>query len=140
MSDRTFHVEIVTPRNLAYAGEASMVALPGAVGPFQVLVDHAPILAQLTVGQIRILDPEKKEKSFATSGGFMEMNHNRMTVIAESIEPVTEIDVARAEAAMQRAQERIEIGRQDRSANIDMARAQASLARSINRLKVVGRM
>ncbi len=140
MSEKTFHVEIVTPRNQAYAGEATLVALPGVAGPFQVLFNHAPILAQLDVGLIRIVDADNKEKRFATSGGFMEMNHNKMTVIAETVEITDEIDPARAEAALNRAQQRLEQARADRAAGIDTARAQASLARAVNRLKVLGRM
>lgn len=140
MSEKTFHVEIVTPRGQAYSGDATMVALPGAVGPFQVLVDHAPILSQLGVGLIRILDDANKEKKFATSGGFMEMSRNKMSVIAESIEPAEEIDAVRAEASLNRAQERLTLGRQDRTANVDMARAQASLTRAMNRLRIAGRM
>jgi F-type H+-transporting ATPase subunit epsilon len=140
MSEKKFHVEIVTPRGEAFSGDAVMVALPGAVSPFQVLVDHAPILAQLTVGMIRIIDENDKEKQFATSGGFMEMNHNKMTVIAESVEPAEDIDIGRAESALARAQERITQARLDRTLAIDTARAQAALARATNRLRIVGRI
>ncbi|HVZ40524.1 MAG TPA: ATP synthase F1 subunit epsilon [Candidatus Kapabacteria bacterium] len=140
MNDKTFHVEIVTPRGEAFSGDAVMVALPGVMAPFQVLVHHAPIMSQLGLGMIRIIDEHNKETRFATSGGFMEMNHNRMTVIVESIESALDIDVARAESAFARAQEHIRNLRNGHETSIDLARAQEALARATNRLKVAGKM
>lgn len=139
MADKTFHVEIVTPRSQVYSGEATMVTLPGVMGPFQVLYNHAPILTQLEVGDLRIVGPDQREIHFATSGGFVEMSNNRMTVIVETIESASDIDVARAERAQSRAQERLQQARLHHDGSIDMARAEAALARSLNRIKVSGR-
>lgn len=115
-----------------------MVNLPGVSGPFQVLFNHAPIMTQLDAGDIRILGNNQQEHHFATSGGFVEMNHNRLTVIAETVEPAETIDVARAERAQTRAEERIREARTTHHSGIDMARAEAALARATNRLKVAG--
>ena len=84
MADKTFHVEIVTPRSQVYSGEATMVTLPGIVSPFQVLYNHAPILTQLEVGDLKIVGPDQRETHFATSGGFVEMKDNQLTVIARA--------------------------------------------------------
>lgn len=139
MADKTFHIEIVTPRELVFSGEASLVTLPGVVAPFQVLVNHAPIVTQLEVGDIKVVTSDNQELHFATSGGFLEMNHNRMTVIAETAETASAIDSERAERAYRRAQERISEGRRTHDAAIDITRAEASLARAMNRLKISGR-
>jgi F-type H+-transporting ATPase subunit epsilon len=139
MSDKTFHVEIVTPRSQVYSGEATIVTLPGVVSPFQVLYNHAPLLTQLEVGDLKIVGPDQRETHFATSGGFVEMKDNHLTVIAETIEPAANIDVSRAEQAKMRAQERLQQARLHHDVTVDTARAEASLARAINRLRVSGR-
>jgi F-type H+-transporting ATPase subunit epsilon len=136
MADKTFHVEIVTPRSQVFSGEATLVTLPGVVGPFQVLYNHAPILTQLEIGDIRIVGPDQQERHFATSGGFVEMSNNRLTVIAETIEQAEEIDVERAERARGRAEERVRQVRLEHDAAIDVARAEASMARAMNRLRI----
>jgi F-type H+-transporting ATPase subunit epsilon len=132
----TFHVELVTPQRTVFSGEVTAVTVPGVEGPFQVLVNHAPIVSALEVGDIRILDTSNHEMHFATAGGFAEMRKNSMTIIADSAEPVDDIDMPRAERARDRAEQRIREGRADRHAGIDMMRAEAALARAINRIKV----
>jgi len=136
---RTFHIEIVTPRALVFSGEVTLVTLPGVVAPFQVLVNHAPIVTQLEIGDIRVVTKDDQELHFATSGGFVEMKNNVMTVIAETAEMASAIDAARAENAYRRAQERISEARRAHNSAIDMARAEASLARAMNRLQIAGR-
>src|SRR5512147_806666 len=107
MADNTYHVEIVTPRGMVFQGEVVAVTLPGSVAPFQVLRNHAPILTELEVGDIKVEESGKDDKHFATSGGFAEMKYNRLTVIAETVEPAEDIDVHRAEKARERAEERV---------------------------------
>jgi F-type H+-transporting ATPase subunit epsilon len=138
MADNTFHVEIVTPRGMAYQGEVISVTLPGVVAPFQVLHNHAPILSELEVGDIKVEEGPNREFHFATSGGFAEMNHNRLTVIAETVETASDIDVPRAERARQRAEARVREVRIAHDSEIDAVRADAALARAVNRLKVAG--
>jgi len=140
MAGKSFHVEIVTPQSLVFSGEATLVALPGVVAPFQVLINHAPIVTQLEVGIIRVESEGTPEKVFATSGGFVEHNHNRMTIIAETIETVDQIDPHRAQQARERALERIQQSRAGHDSRIDLIRAEAALARALNRLKLAGRM
>lgn len=140
MSDKTFHVEIVTPQSQVFSGEVSLITLPGVMGPFQVLIHHAPIISQLEVGVILVREASGKEHLYTTSGGFAEMNHNRMTVIAETIEPVESIDTARAEQARTRALGRIHEIHHTHSKDIDLMRAEAALARAVNRLKTAARM
>ncbi len=140
MADKSFHVEIVTPQSMVFSGEATLVALPGILAPFQVLVNHAPIVTQLEVGTIKIEREGADDILYATSGGFVEHNHNRMTVVAETIETVDEIDANRAERARERALERIQQSRVGHDGRIDIVRAEAALARAINRLKMTGKL
>jgi len=106
---KTFSVEIVSPQRMVFQGEAESVTLPGVVAPFQVLYNHAPILTELEVGDIKIVDAQGRETHIATSGGFAEVKENKMTVIAEAAEAASEIDQLRAEAALARAMNRLKV-------------------------------
>lgn len=136
---KSFHVEIVSPHRKVYEGEAESVTLPGVVAPFQVLYNHAPILSELEVGDIRIVDAAGHEIHIATSGGFAEVKDNKVSVLAEAAEVASEIDVARAELARKRAAERVTEARLNPRGDIDMTRAQIALARAMNRLMVADR-
>lgn len=76
------NVEIITPDKKLYSGEASVVTLPGAAGSFQVLKDHAPIISTLLSGQVRVKDA-KGEQSFPINGGVVEVQHNKVIVLAD---------------------------------------------------------
>lgn len=136
MADKTFHIEIVTPRAVVFQGEVISATLPGVVAPFQVLHNHAPILTALETGDLIIVDSAGKEHHYATSGGFAEMKKNRLTVIAETVEGSGEIDSQRAERARLRAEDRVRQARLSHDGSIDGERAEAALARALNRLKV----
>jgi F-type H+-transporting ATPase subunit epsilon len=131
----TFELEIVTPERTVYEGTVESLRAPGSNGGFGVLARHHPMLAALTFGQILVREPGQRDPvRMATSGGFVEVQRSRVTVLAETAEPAGEIDVARAEAARERARERL--GRRQ-DPDVDAARAEAALARAINRLRTV---
>ena len=138
MAGSTFHVEIVTPQEKVFEGEVASVTVPGSVGPFQVLVNHAPIVTELEVGDIKVVNGGGEEFYFATSGGFAEMRNNRLSVISDSVETASAIDIQRAESSRIRASERIAAGRAH-TEQVDIARAEAALARATNRLRVAGK-
>ncbi len=104
------------------------------LGSFEILAGHIPFLTVLEVGEIRIRESEAPQ-SISTSGGVFEVLRTGVTVLADAAEWAYEIDVERAEAARQRALQRLA----SRDANIDFARAQAALVRATNRLKIAGR-
>lgn len=99
MSQQTvLHVEIVTPEGPAYTGSAQAVSLPGGLAPFQVLVNHAPIISTLELGVIKVLDMEGDEHLFVVTSGFVEVKNNRVSIVAEEVHPAASIDVERARA------------------------------------------
>jgi len=125
--------QVITPDRKAFAAEVAGVVLPGVVGQFGVLPGHAPFLSILKIGVMRItLDPHGGTEVMTVAGGFADVRGNEVVVLTQSAERAEEIDVARAEAARKRAEERIA----SHSAEIDMARAQAALARALTRLAV----
>lgn len=126
------HVEIVAPDRRVFQGEAQGVRAPGVEGSFEVRFNHAPMIAAFEVGPIRVTTAAGEDVVFATSGGIVEVLDNRVTVLAETAEPASEIDVERARAAEQRALDRLEVveGAEDRE------RAAQDLERARNRLRV----
>lgn len=131
----TFQLEIVTPEKTVYSGEVESLRAPGTEGGFGVLAGHHPMLAALDIGRMTFSDREQGSTSVAISGGFAEVRRDRVTVLAETAEFSQEIDVTRAEAARDRARERLEKKREQQT---DEARATLALARAINRLRIGG--
>ncbi len=127
--------ELVSPERIVYSDdEVDMVIAPGADGELGILPNHAPLLTALGIGELRIRKGTEEE-SFAVHGGFLEVLANKVIVMADVAEYAEEIDLARAEAARERAERRY----RERPDGLDMARLQAALRRSRVRLKVARR-
>jgi F-type H+-transporting ATPase subunit epsilon len=84
MADKTFHAQILTPEGALFEGDALGVKVPGTNGKFEMLVNHAPIISLLTPGNVVVRQGGGDEITYQISGGFVEMNNNRMTLLAES--------------------------------------------------------
>ena len=127
-------LDIVTAERLVTSEEVDVLVAPGIDGELAVLPHHAPLLTVLKPGEIRVLN-DGEESDIAVSGGFMEVMPDKVTILADTAERADEIDETRAEAALKKAQERIESA----PADMDLERAVASLRRSQARLKVARR-
>ncbi|MEP7215863.1 MAG: F0F1 ATP synthase subunit epsilon [Anaerolineaceae bacterium] len=132
-------VEVVTAERVVRVEQGvDVLVVPGSEGQLAILPHHAALMTTLHYGEL-IFKRGQAEESFAITGGFMEVRKDRVTILADQAEAVEEIDVARAEAARARAEDRIRRGREQNARDVDMARAQASLQRSLLRLRVVQR-
>ncbi len=127
-------VDIVTAEGRIFNGETDTVTAPGSDGQLTILPSHAPLITSLAEGDLKFLD-NGQESHIACLGGFMEVNSNRVTILANAAESEGEIDSARAEEAVQRAQRRLA----ERTEDIDVERALASLRRARVRLGVARR-
>ncbi len=127
------NLEILTPDKLSYSGEVNVVTVPGSAGSFQVLYGHAPLLSTFDIGAIKVEINSGKTLFFSTGGGTIEVLNNKIKLLADSLEPVSEIDIDRAKKAHARAQERLD---KKSSEKIDVPRAQAALARANNRINI----
>lgn len=78
------NLEIVTPQAKAYSGEVKSVTLPGALSPFQVLINHAPIVSSLVKGKLKVELLDGSIKTFETNNGFVELVNNKVSVVVES--------------------------------------------------------
>jgi len=135
MNDKTFKLDIVAPDRVVYKGRVRSFSAPGELGAFQVLVNHAPLLSSLDVGEVKFTDEDGNIEYFATSGGFVEVRDNRVLALLDAAEQADEIDVDRAQESRNRALERIK----SRASGINIERAKRSLERANNRLKVAQR-
>lgn len=128
-------LEVVTPQKSVVSEDVRIVVAPGTLGEFGVLVGHTPFLTTLKVGSVRYTDNNGTEKQIFVSGGFAEALPEKVTILAESAERRTDIDIERAKSALKRAQQRMEEVRN--KDNVDYARARAALERAIHRIKLV---
>jgi F-type H+-transporting ATPase subunit epsilon len=124
-------LDIVTAERLVYSEEVEAVIAPGVEGQLGILPHHAPLMTMLEPGEL-LVRRGGEELSMAISGGFLEVRPDRVIVLAEAAERAEEIDLARAEEAKRRAQERLS----HRVPEVDVARTEAALRRSLARLKV----
>lgn len=97
MSDSLIHLEIVTPGRIVFAGDVKSFTAPGSEGSFQILRNHAPFISTIIPGAVKFTSGNDETKNFVTSGGTVEVHDNKITMLAESIIPVEEIDIAEAE-------------------------------------------
>ena len=124
-------VKLVTPEKVLLEEEADLVVVPGAEGEMGFEEGHAPLLSGLRVGEIRI-HSGGESAHLATSGGFVEARPDSVVILAETAERASDIDVERARDSRRRAEDHL--GRP--TPDTDIERAQAALSRALNRLQI----
>lgn len=128
-----FLLEIVTPDKTFYDGEVDMLVLRTTEGDMAIMYDHEQMVAPVAIGAIRIRKQgEEKFRDAASSGGFVTVTYDKTTIVTDSAEWADEIDLNRAKASLQRAQNRLE----RRDSELDYARALDSLTRATNRIRI----
>jgi F-type H+-transporting ATPase subunit epsilon len=98
------NVELVSPERILWSGEADMVVARTTDGDIAFLNDHAPFIGALGIGAVIIEEPGGKQTKIAVHGGFVEVSHNRVTILSDVAELATDIDVARARTAKESAE------------------------------------
>jgi F-type H+-transporting ATPase subunit epsilon len=131
----TLHVDIVSAEKEIYSGTAEMVFAPLATGEVGVLPRHAPLIARMKPGEVRVRTGSE-ELQFYVSGGVIEVQPHVVTVLADTAFRAKDMDEAAALAAKQRAEEALK----DRKADIDYAQAQADLAQAIAQLHFIHKL
>lgn len=128
----TLQVDIVSPTGSVFRGEAERVRAPGVEGAFEILHNHAPMIAAIELGPLYVTLGTGDRVAFATSGGFVEVLNNTVTILAETAEPASEIDVERAKASEARALEKLnssDAGEQQKARQaLERARLRMSMA------------
>ncbi|MDD2443685.1 MAG: F0F1 ATP synthase subunit epsilon [Desulfotomaculaceae bacterium] len=132
MSEKKQRLEIVTPQRKVFSEDVKFLVAPGTEGELGILPEHAPLITSLNIGIMRVQQDSDFIKVFI-SGGFMEVRNSKVTILAPSAERAEEIDVARAERAKQRAEDRLAA----KHADLDVMRAELALKRALLRLRAV---
>ena len=130
----TMQLEIITAEGRVYDDEVELVVAPGLEGQLGILPHHAPLMTALHPGEI-LIRKDGEETYLSVTGGFMEVMGNKVTVLADACERSDEIDEARAQEAVERAQERL--AHQETDAQLEQALS--SMRRAQVRLNVVRR-
>lgn len=130
--EKSFNLEIISPIRTLFKGDVNSVIIPGTLGSFQVLKNHAPLVSSFEIGMIKI-QRDADILEYSTSGGIFEVKNNKAIILAETIESKEEIDLARARNSKSRAEQILKMGdvRKD-----EKSEAKVSLQKAINRIKV----
>ncbi|MCJ7595719.1 MAG: F0F1 ATP synthase subunit epsilon [Desulfobacterales bacterium] len=126
-------LEVVTPAKVVVSADVDAVVAPGSEGEFGVLPGHVLFLSGIVPGELRYTSGTEKT-SLAVTVGFAEVSNNRVSILVDAAERVSDIDVDRAKMAMEKAKERLAKDRA--SKDIDFKRAEAALNRAMARIRV----
>jgi F-type H+-transporting ATPase subunit epsilon len=120
----TLHVDVVSAEEEIFSGEAKFVALPGDMGELGIYPRHTPLITRIKPGAVRIQRADNGQEEFVfVAGGILEVQPNRVTVLADTAIRGKDLDEARAGEAKKRAEEAMRNAKSD----IDLARAQGEL-------------
>ncbi|MBA3302829.1 MAG: ATP synthase F1 subunit epsilon [Acidimicrobiia bacterium] len=120
------HVELVSPERILYSGDAEMVVARTTDGEIAFLTGHAPFIGALGIGTVKIVGGDAGEERAAVHGGFVEVSNDRVTILSDGAELASQIDVARARAALERAEANLRSDTDD-EADAALRRAKARL-------------
>ena len=130
----TIHVDVVSAEEQIYSGEAEFVVLPGVDGELGVYPRHTPLFTQIKPGAVRIKRPGEAEDEFVfVQGGFLEIQPNKVTVLADTAIRANDLDEAMVLEAKQRAEEAMA----NKDAAGGIAAAQAELAAALAQLEAI---
>lgn len=138
MSTAKYDLKVVTPDGEVWSGQTTSCVIPGLDGYFGVWKGHAPLISGLEQGTLMIEHPEEHRIQFiAVGGGFVEINADGVTVLAETAEQAGDIDMLRVDEAEKRARERLQKYYSQPEMEIDMERAMFALKKAMVRRDAV---
>jgi F-type H+-transporting ATPase subunit epsilon len=133
----TIHVDVVSAEELIFSGEATLVSLPGEVGELGILPRHTPLITRIKPGAVRIQRADNKEEEFVfVAGGILEVQPDRVTVLADTAIRGKDLDEAKANAAKRLAEEAVHSAKGE----LDLAKAQTELAELVAQLAAIRRL
>jgi F-type H+-transporting ATPase subunit epsilon len=133
----TIHVDIVSAEGDLYSGQGEMVYAPAAMGEIGVAPRHTPLISPLKAGEVRVdVGNGKPQEHFYVSGGMIEVQPFKVTILADTGIRAADLD----EAAAQEAKRRAEDAMANQSADMDLAKAQVELAEAVAQLRAIDRL
>ncbi|MDY6941531.1 MAG: F0F1 ATP synthase subunit epsilon [Pseudomonadota bacterium] len=130
------HVDIVSAEGEIYSGAAQMVIAPATEGDVGIAPRHAPLLTRMRPGEVRVRDERGEENYFFVSGGLLEVQPHKVTVLADTATRAHDLDEAAALEAKKRAEEALD----QKHADVDYTMVQTELAESIAKLQMLERL
>jgi F-type H+-transporting ATPase subunit epsilon len=133
----TLHIDIVSAEGHLYTGQGQMVYAPAVMGEIGIAPRHTPLLTRLKPGDVRVdLGNNQPQQHFYVSGGMIEVQPFKVTILADTGIRASDLD----EAAAQEAKRRAEDALANQQADMDMAKAQVELAEAVAQLKVINQL
>ncbi|RZL08965.1 MAG: F0F1 ATP synthase subunit epsilon [Rubrivivax sp.] len=133
----TIHVDVVSAEESIFSGEATVVSVPGEVGELGILPRHAPLITRIKPGAVRIQRADTKEEEFVfVAGGILEVQPNRVTVLADTAIRGKDLDEAKATEAKRLAEEAV----QNAKGDLDLAKAQSELTALVAQIAAIQRL
>ena len=129
-----FQLSIVTPEKVVFDGEVVSLLVPGMEGYLGVLSNHAPLITALQPDRIEFQDDQDKIQIFSVSGGFVEVSGNRATLLADTAEHCEEIDIDRAQTALERALKSLQD--KEKAGEVSAPEAKEAARRAANRVRI----
>ncbi len=128
----SMEVLVATAEREVYSGQATMLIVPGAEGELGILPKHSPLLSALKSGELQITNGDEVDEVFV-SGGYMEVQPDKVTILADTAERASDMDEAEIVAAQRRAEELVS----SKSGDVDLAMAEAELSMLTARLRLL---
>ena len=129
-----FQLSIVTPEKVIFEGQVVSLLVPGMEGYLGVLSNHAPLITALQPGRIEFQDDQDKIQVFSVSGGFVEVSDNKATLLADTAEHFEEIDIDRAQTALERALKALQD--KEKAGEVSTPEAKEAARRAANRVRI----
>jgi F-type H+-transporting ATPase subunit epsilon len=133
---KTFQVDIVSAEQQIFSGPAEMVIAPGEAGELGILPEHAPLLTRIKPGTVRIRHAGAEEEVIYVSGGMMEVQPDRVTVLADTSVRAHDLDEAKAIEAERLAKEALA----NKTGKMEVAKAQAELAQAAAQIAAIRKL
>ena len=133
---KTLHVDVVSAEQEIFSGEALMVVAPGEAGELGIMPEHAPLLTRVKPGTVRVIQAGGDEEIIYVSGGMMEVQPDRVTVLADTSVRAHDLDEAKAIEAERLAREAIA----NRTGVMEIAKAQAELAEAVAQIAAIRKL
>jgi len=129
----TVHTDIVSAEEQIFSGLAEMIIVSGELGELGILPGHTPLLTSIKPGQVRLILQGGNEEMYYISGGMLEVQPDRVTILADTITRAADLDEAQALEAEQRAQKLLA----ERKSNVDFTDALVKLAQAAAQLRII---
>ena len=129
----TTHLDIVSAEQSIYSGLVELIVVTGQLGELGITPGHAPLLTTIKPGEIRVTHPGGQEEIYYVSGGMLEVQPSKVTILADAVERADSLDEAAAIAAKTRAEEAIA----NKDAQINYTAAATELARAVAQIRAI---